>query len=274
MELDDTNDEEISPQRLLEKPKYKTPITSFLDKSIWNDVYPPAEDTYLLLDAIESDADILLFDKKNKPTFVIEFGTGSGTVLTFVKNIIESNNSNNTFYFAIDINERALIEAAKPVFYYNNHKNIINDTKNAPSNDFIMSNLMSSIIPNNSSNRKEGLMDLIIFNPPYVETPIEEVYHKDIIYRSWAGGPRGRIILDKFLNGLPSIINIKQFCIYLVLAIENDFDEVQTILKEKLNPILFLNKINDSINTKIILRQPPGFENLVILRTWYGINFD
>ena len=37
-----------------------------------------------------------------------------------------------------------------------------------------------------------------IFNPPYVPTPDDELTRTDIA-RAWAGGNRGRAIIDKFL---------------------------------------------------------------------------
>ena len=42
-----------------------------------------------------------------------------------------------------------------------------------------------------------GMIDVIIFNPPYVETEYSETLGKGIT-QSWAGGARGRMILDKY----------------------------------------------------------------------------
>jgi len=41
-------------------------------------------------------------------------------------------------------------------------------------------------------------VDVLIFNPPYVPTPDEELGTTDIV-ASWAGGSDGRVIIDRFI---------------------------------------------------------------------------
>ena len=43
-----------------------------------------------------------------------------------------------------------------------------------------------------------GRVDVMVFNPPYVPTPDEEVAGCGI-EASWAGGTDGRIVIDQFL---------------------------------------------------------------------------
>lgn len=49
-------------------------------------VYEPAEDTFLLLDALEEDADHL---RALKPTICVEVGSGSGCVSAFLGRILK-----------------------------------------------------------------------------------------------------------------------------------------------------------------------------------------
>ncbi len=49
-----------------------------------------------------------------------------------------------------------------------------------------------------SSLRLRGLVDLLLFNPPYVVTPPEEMEGCGISI-SWAGGRDGRQVIDRFL---------------------------------------------------------------------------
>ena len=52
--------------------------------------------------------------------------------------------------------------------------------------------------------RLEGAVDLLLFNPPYVLTPKEEVYRQGGsesagIVAAWAGGDKGREVVDRAL---------------------------------------------------------------------------
>lgn len=55
--------------------------------------------------------------------------------------------------------------------------------------DTIQSNLLEAIV-------LREIIDVIIFNPPYVETEDSETLEKGIA-QSWAGGVRGRMVLDR-----------------------------------------------------------------------------
>ncbi|XP_070606401.1 methyltransferase N6AMT1 isoform X2 [Erythrolamprus reginae] len=60
-------------------------------------VYEPAEDTYLLLDALERDAEAL---RSTGIDICLEVGSGSGVVSTFLASIVGS----KAFYMCTDIN--------------------------------------------------------------------------------------------------------------------------------------------------------------------------
>lgn len=66
------------------------------------DVYEPAEDTFLMLDALEADSDYITH---LKPAAVLEIGPGSGVVITAISSLLKS----KAFYYAVDINPDACI---------------------------------------------------------------------------------------------------------------------------------------------------------------------
>lgn len=61
-----------------------------------------------------------------------------------------------------------------------------------------------------------------LFNPPYVPTPAEEVSRNGIA-RAWAGGDRGRVVIDRLLPQLPALLAPGGSCL-MVTVQENDPD--------------------------------------------------
>lgn len=78
-----------------------TPDLSHLSSADYDHVYEPAEDTFILLDALEQDATDL---QQMKPTVCLEIGSGSGCVSAFMSKIL---GCSNTLYLCTDINSYA-----------------------------------------------------------------------------------------------------------------------------------------------------------------------
>ena len=129
------------------------------------EVYPPAEDTFLLIDN-------LIIDKSDS---VLEIGTGTGLV-----SICASYKCSQVT--STDINPYAL-KCAETNVKLNNRTNI---------------NIIHSDLFENIGNK----YDLILFNTPYL--PVTEEEHVNDNYsKSWDGGENGREIIDKFLKEAP-----------------------------------------------------------------------
>lgn len=70
------------------------------------DVYEPAEDSFLLLDALESDsANLINF----KPRIVLEVGPGSGIIISAIASFLK----NSVYCLAADINPDACVVSKK-----------------------------------------------------------------------------------------------------------------------------------------------------------------
>ncbi|KAF5830698.1 hypothetical protein DUNSADRAFT_14129, partial [Dunaliella salina] len=65
-----------------------------------------------------------------------------------------------------------------------------------------------------------GHVDLLVFNPPYVPTPDSEV-HLQGVASAWAGGHKGRRIIDRLLPQLHGLLS-PHGVVYLVTVSEND----------------------------------------------------
>lgn len=156
-----------------------------------SEVYPPAEDTFLLIDNLVADAS----------DCVLEIGAGTGLVSIFAS--LKSKHVTCT-----DINPHA-IKCTQDNVKLNKRSNV----------DVLMSDLFENI---------DGKYDLIIFNTPYL--PVFEEEHVDDNYsKAWDGGENGREVIDRFLNEAPSYLK-DDGIIQLVQSSLSDNDKTLDIL--------------------------------------------
>ncbi len=129
-----------------------------------NCVYEPAEDSFLLADAVLKEA---------KPGMsILEVGTGSG----FVSAVLLANLKDISL-LATEINPHAALCAKKNGV------------------EVIRTDLFRGIRPKDP----KALFDLILFNPPYLPTSKEEKVPGWLNY-AFDGGISGRETLDRFLD--------------------------------------------------------------------------
>ncbi|KAM6140129.1 methyltransferase N6AMT1 [Pterocles gutturalis] len=197
----------------------------------FRDVYEPAEDTFLLLDALEQDAARL---REARVEICLEIGSGSGVVSTFLASSIIGSSA---LYICTDINPMAA--------YCTLETALLNNVHLQP----VITDLVKGLSP-----RLNGKVDLLLFNPPYVVTPSEEVESHGI-EASWAGGKKGREVMDRVFPLVPDLLSSGGL-FYLVTIKENNPDEIlETMKKCGLE------------GTRLLSRQA-GQEMLTVLRFW------
>ena len=135
-----------------------------------DNVYIPAEDSYLLADNLQIKED----------QSVLEIGTGSGIVAMYASRLTDK-------ITVTDINFDAC-ELARKNFEENNIGNI----------EILFGNLFEPV-----KNRK---FDVILFNTPYLPTEDGEVLEDTINY-AFDGGLNGRKVIDLFLNEVGNHLN-------------------------------------------------------------------
>ncbi|GKY93579.1 hypothetical protein MPSEU_000325300 [Mayamaea pseudoterrestris] len=183
----------------------------------YQDVYEPAADTFLLLDALKHDIDIGCFDHlANSPMIVLEIGSGSGVASVYVRQELLNRrrrhgqgNDESTLSimsFVTDIN-RAALEIT---------------VRTARANKVMRDDCFETIhcdLAGPLLQRLAGMVHVIIFNPPYVPTSNDEV-NTNGIAASWAGGVDGRLVIDRAIPQLARLLH-ERGCAYLVTVDDN-----------------------------------------------------
>ncbi|XDC50022.1 hypothetical protein R6Z07M_001204 [Ovis aries] len=192
-------------RRKMAGPSFPTPLHGHVGRGAFSDVYEPSEDTFLLLDALEAAAAELMGVE-----ICLEVGSGSGVVSAFLASVIGP----QALYMCTDVNPEAAVctlETAR-----------CNKVHIQP----IITDLVKGLLP-----RLKESVDLLVFNPPYVVTPPEEVGSHGI-QAAWAGGRNGREVIDRFLPVAPDLLSPRGL-FYLVTIKENNPEEILKIMKTK-----------------------------------------
>ncbi|XP_028256167.1 methyltransferase N6AMT1 [Parambassis ranga] len=183
---------------------YPTPVYSHAGRGDFPDVYEPAEDSFLLIDALERDADML---QLMRPCVCLEVGSGSGVISAFLASVVGP----SALYICTDVNPAAAQCTA------------VTASCNNVSLQPVITDLVEGLLPQLS-----GKVDILVFNPPYVVTPSEEVGSTGI-EAAWAGGERGREVIDRFLPMVPQLLSSKGL-FYLITIAENNPEEIIFLL--------------------------------------------
>lgn len=227
-----------------------TPSTSHIDPDI---VYEPAEDSFLLLDTLSSAAETSFlaqrFHSTSPSPLILEVGTGSGVVLAFLAaNAREIFGRTDILTIGTDINPYACRATQQTVLKACRKNSAACEQKADRSTAAaflatLNSDLAISIRPK--------MVDVLIFNPPYVPTSELPVFsidqsefkgiHHDsdsdddaggaqskqfaekshLISLSYAGGTDGMQVTNRLLMELPNIIDDVRGVAYILLCKQN-----------------------------------------------------
>ena len=157
--------------KLSRKPMKKVFFNDYVFYILEN-VYEPAEDTFLLADNL----------RVNENDFVLDMGTGCG-----ILGILAAKKAR--WVIAVDINPYAVCCAKMNAKF-----NGVERKMNILQGDFFQ------------PIKKDGKFDLILFNAPYL--PSEKEEQKTWIEKAWAGGLCGRELIDGFLFEAPKRLRV------------------------------------------------------------------
>lgn len=183
----------------------ETPLVTPFSSDEAASVYEPAEDSFLLIDALEKELPNIV---DRKPTLCLEVGSGSGIISTAIAKALGS----TCHCIATDINPKAANMTKKT-----SHGNGVHV-------EAVVADLVEPFLE-----RLQEQVDLLLFNPPYVVTSSEEVKGQ-MLTRSWAGGEDGREVIDRLAPFVPRLLSPKGLYYLLVLK-QNKPDDICRIME-------------------------------------------
>ncbi|KAI0080043.1 S-adenosyl-L-methionine-dependent methyltransferase [Panus rudis PR-1116 ss-1] len=211
-----------------------TPDLSHLKQEDYLSIYEPAEDTFVLLDALEQDADEI---KSLRPLICLEVGSGSGCVSGFIGSILGPYNS---LFLTTDINPHASLCTLRT------------GRQNKIPLEPLTAHLVTPLLP-----RLHHSVDILIFNPPYVPTYDSEAIDAQSqgdIRGAWAGGKDGMQVTDLLLEQVDDLLSDKgRF--YLVAVKQNDIAGIQARMLQTYNLL-----------SEVVLQRRAGREHLFVIR--------
>lgn len=185
--------------------------------NVFEDVYEPAEDTFLMADHLEVGRD----------DSVLDVGTGCG-ILAILSALHGSG------VIATDLNPWA-VRCAK---------------ENARSNQclsrmhFILGDLFKPI-------RKEQAFDMILFNPPYL--PDESKEQSSWLDAAWTGGATGRKVIDRFIHEAPEHLKPDGNILMIQSSLSGTGKTISTFKKENMKAIVAAKQDCPFFETLVLL---------------------
>lgn len=222
-------------------------INSFPDPIIhytFNGIYPPSDDTYLIIDYFKKEINENFFDGLPINTIkkILDMGTGTGIIALFFQEIKKYFSKFTSEIYASDISDAA-IRCATLNERTNNYKDNI---------AFIESDIFRKFPPN-----LQHSFDIIVFNPPYL--PSINYKEKNIVQKrsdsNWDGGERGFEVFLEFLRQVKNFLNSEQkYYIYYISSSSTDLSQLN-------NELEILGFQNSVLNKKHVF-----FEDIILNR--------
>ncbi|TYK06871.1 hemK methyltransferase family member 2 [Cucumis melo var. makuwa] len=197
------------------------------------EVYEPCDDSFALVDALLADRVKLL---NHNPTLCLEFGCGSGYVITSLA-LILGKEASATHYIATDINPHAIRVTQETLEAHGLHA------------ELVCTDLASGL-----EKRLAGSVDVLVVNPPYVPTPEDEV-GQDGIASAWAGGENGRSVIDRILPVADVLLSDKGWLYMVTLTANNPF-QICLQMREK------------GYASRIVVQRSTEEESLHVIKFW------
>eukprot|EP01062_Namystynia_karyoxenos_P044480 TRINITY_DN32797_c0_g1_i1.p1 TRINITY_DN32797_c0_g1~~TRINITY_DN32797_c0_g1_i1.p1 ORF type:complete len:297 (+),score=81.89 TRINITY_DN32797_c0_g1_i1:86-892(+) len=197
------------------------------------EVYPPSDDSFLMLEVIARDRCFAELARPGAAPVVLDVGCGSGVLGCGAAALIRRAGGRAALV-ATDRNPLACAAALQLL-----------GGSGPGHHSAVQSDLAAPF-------RGRGAADVVLFNPPYVVTPPEEMAG-DGISISWAGGSRGREVIDRFLPHVGGLLSPGGM-LFMCGIEENAPGELADRLREL------------GLRAEVVARERRGIEALWVLR--------
>lgn len=174
-------------------------------------VYEPSDDTYLLLDGLQLAMNEQCLPVVKEKMTTLELGCGTGVVTVFLAMELQResetsrHDKDNRHHVVTDINPEAL-RATQETARANRVEESIRS---------VQCDLASQLLPELAES-----VDVLVFNPPYVPTPDDEVGGNGI-EASWAGGVHGRRVIDRAIPQIAQLLKKPHGTAYIITVDDN-----------------------------------------------------
>ncbi|EEH54468.1 uncharacterized protein MICPUCDRAFT_20643 [Micromonas pusilla CCMP1545] len=215
-------------------------IARIKDTCFHGEVYEPAEDSFLLVDALAAEWDTTF--RTRPPRVAVEVGCGTGYVIASAALLASASGivpgdavPGDGGDGEIDRVQNAAAAAAAAFAYYATDINpdALATTRATLRNHGIADErveLTRGDLLGPLRERLRGKIDLLLFNPPYVLTPSEEVRAGGIA-AAWAGGKDGREVVDRLLPDVADVLSPDGGTMLMILLEQNKPREVMAVLE-------------------------------------------
>lgn len=228
-----------------------TPSTAHIS---FDSIYEPAEDSFLLIDCIASEEEKAFLKSRFKSSswtaisdpcpVLIEIGAGSGVVVAFATANAEVIFGRSDFIsLGTDVNGlacRAAQETAtRAVTERHPQAEVNTESRNHIAQLSSSSIFLDCLMADLCSPLRSAMVDVLLFNPPYVPTPHLPLPHFNMEYHasqgrertfeenshllelSYAGGHHGMEVTNRVLDQLPYLLNPERGVAYILLCAQN-----------------------------------------------------
>ena len=187
------------------------PSLDHLKMKDYNEVYEPSDDTFLLIDGLQLALNESEISKDSVHT-TLELGCGTGVPTVFLaKQLMLDGDASSCVHLVTDVNPRAL-QVARATATANGISAL----------EAVECDLASALLP-----RWKHAVDVLLFNPPYVPTPDDEVGGNGI-EASWAGGLNGRVVIDRAIPQIAQLLAKPNGIGYMITVDDNLPEDLQS----------------------------------------------